>query len=68
MAKGGYSPVPFSDVRVAGPFWHERLEVVPSRTIPSRHAKLAEVGTSRFSLRRSAATRRSAGAGAEATS
>jgi DUF1680 family protein len=39
-----YSPVPFADVRVAGPFWRERLEVVLTRTIPSQHAKLEEVG------------------------
>ncbi len=44
MNESGYSPVPFSDVRVVGAFWRERLEVVLSRTIPSQHAKLAETG------------------------
>ena len=42
MSKGLYSPVPFSDVAVTGPFWRERLETVLSRTIPSQHVKLAE--------------------------
>ena len=32
-----YSPVNFSDVAVEGPFWHERLETVLTRTIPSQH-------------------------------
>ncbi len=44
MKKGAYSAVPFADVRVAGPFWRERLEVVLERTIPSQHAKLEEIG------------------------
>jgi uncharacterized protein len=44
MTRGGYSPVPFAEVRLTGPFWRERLEVVLKRTIPSQHAKLAEVG------------------------
>ena len=44
MRKGAYSPVPFAEVRISGPFWRERLEVVLARTIPSQHAKLAEVG------------------------
>ena len=44
MTESGYSPAPFADVRVTGPFWRERLEVVLSRTIPSQHAKLAETG------------------------
>ena len=36
MIESGYSPgPPFADVRVVGPFWRERLEVVLSRTIPS---------------------------------
>jgi uncharacterized protein len=39
-----YAPIPFSDVTIAGPFWRERLETVLSRTIPSQHAKLDEVG------------------------
>ena len=44
MSKADYSPVPFADVRVTGPFWRERLEVVLEHTIPSQHAKLAEAG------------------------
>ena len=44
MMKNGYTPVPFADVRINGPFWRERLETVLTRTIPSQHAKLAEVG------------------------
>ncbi len=44
MTERAYFPVPFSDVRIAGPFWRERLEVVLERTIPSQHAKLDEVG------------------------
>ncbi len=44
MSKSLYSPVPFSEVAVTGPFWRERLETVLSRTIPSHHAKLAEAG------------------------
>ena len=44
MTQRGYSPVPFAEVKLTGPFWRERLEVVLSRTIPSQHAKLAEVG------------------------
>ena len=44
MIKGAYSPVPFADVRITGPFWRERLETVLERTIPSQHAKLEEVG------------------------
>jgi DUF1680 family protein len=44
MMKSAYAPVPFADVRVSGAFWRERLEVVLSRTIPSQHAKMAEVG------------------------
>lgn len=39
-----YSPVPFPDVRLEGQFWHERLETVLERTVPSQHKKLAEVG------------------------
>ncbi|TNC66626.1 glycoside hydrolase family 127 protein [Rubellimicrobium roseum] len=31
-----YSSVPFSRVSVTGPFWHERLETVLTRTIPSQ--------------------------------
>ena len=44
MTERAYFPVPFSDVRITGPFWRERLEVVLRRTIPSQHAKLEEVG------------------------
>ena len=44
MTKSIYSSVPFADVRVTGPFWRERIEVVLTRTIPSQHSKLAEVG------------------------
>ncbi len=44
MMKGAYSPVPFAEVRITGPFWRERLETVLGRTIPSQHAKLDEVG------------------------
>ncbi|THD49912.1 MAG: glycoside hydrolase family 127 protein, partial [Bradyrhizobium sp.] len=44
MTKSAYSSVPFADVRIAGPFWRERLETVLARTVPSQHAKLAEVG------------------------
>jgi DUF1680 family protein len=44
MTVRAYFPVPFSDVRITGPFWRERLEVVLERTIPSQHAKLDEVG------------------------
>ncbi|MGA8716297.1 MAG: beta-L-arabinofuranosidase domain-containing protein [Roseiarcus sp.] len=42
MTKRSYSPVPFSEVAVTGPFWRERLDVVLARTIPSQHARLAE--------------------------
>jgi uncharacterized protein len=44
MTLHGYSPVPFADVTLTGPFWRERLETVLTRTIPSQHAKLAETG------------------------
>ena len=44
MSPMTYSPIPFSEVTIAGPFWRERLETVLLRTIPSQHAKLAEVG------------------------
>src|SRR5208283_246439 len=39
-----YSPKPFAEVTITGPFWRERLDTVLARTIPSQHAKLAEVG------------------------
>ena len=44
MTKRSYSPVPFAEVALTGPFWRERLESVLTRTIPSQHAKLAEAG------------------------
>jgi uncharacterized protein len=44
MTGPGYCPVPFAQVRLTSPFWRERLETVLMRTIPSQHAKLAEVG------------------------
>ena len=44
MNSSRYAPIPFSDVTIAGPFWRERLETVLRSTIPSQHAKLAEVG------------------------
>jgi DUF1680 family protein len=44
MSERAYVPVPFADVRITGPFWRERLDVVLKRTIPSQHAKLKEVG------------------------
>jgi DUF1680 family protein len=44
MTSQSYSPLPFADVAMTGPFWRERLETVLSRTIPSQHAKLEEVG------------------------
>lgn len=37
-----FSSVTFSDVKVTGPFWSERLDCVLSRTIPSQHQKLME--------------------------
>tara|TARA_R110002124_G_scaffold16882_7_gene71484 strand:+ start:48819 stop:50732 length:1914 start_codon:yes stop_codon:yes gene_type:complete len=37
-----YAPVNFPDVKLEGKFWHERLETVLTRTIPSQHRKLAE--------------------------
>ncbi|KQT44777.1 hypothetical protein ASG47_15190 [Devosia sp. Leaf420] len=39
-----YAPVPFPDVRLEGQFWHERLETVLDRTVPSQHKKLGEYG------------------------
>ncbi|RBP16225.1 hypothetical protein DFR50_106188 [Roseiarcus fermentans] len=44
MSPSRYAPIPFADVRITGPFWRERLDTVLERTIPSQHAKLAEVG------------------------
>ncbi|MCZ4344471.1 beta-L-arabinofuranosidase domain-containing protein [Devosia neptuniae] len=37
-----YAPVNFPDVKLEGQFWHERLETVLTRTIPSQHKKLSE--------------------------
>jgi len=37
-----YSSVPFSDVRITGPFWTERLDTVLTRTIPSQLRRLEE--------------------------
>jgi uncharacterized protein len=37
-----FAPVIFSDVRLEGPFWKERLDTVLRETIPSQHDKLAE--------------------------
>ncbi len=39
-----YHPVRFIDVRLEGAFWKERLDTVLTRTIPSQHRKLGEVG------------------------
>jgi DUF1680 family protein len=39
-----YSPVNFADVSIDGDFWHERLETVLTRTIPSQHRQLAHHG------------------------
>ena len=44
MAQRSYSPLPFAEVAMTGPFWRERLDTVLSRTIPSQHAKLGEAG------------------------
>lgn len=37
-----YAAVNFPDVKLEGKFWHERLETVLTKTIPSQHKKLAE--------------------------
>jgi uncharacterized protein len=39
-----YATVPFPEVKLEGQFWHERLDTVLDRTVPSQHKKLAEVG------------------------
>jgi hypothetical protein len=44
MTGQSYSPLPFAEVTMTGPFWRERLDTVLARTIPSQHAKLAEAG------------------------
>ena len=35
-----YSPVPFTNVKLSGAFWKERLDIVLARTIPSQYAQL----------------------------
>ncbi|GHC51338.1 glycoside hydrolase family 127 protein [Neogemmobacter tilapiae] len=35
-----YASVPFSQVKINGPFWSERLETVLTKTIPSQYAQL----------------------------
>ena len=37
-----YTPVNFSNVKLEGEFWRERLETVLTHTIPSQHRKLVE--------------------------
>ena len=44
MTQRAYSPLPFAEVAMTGPFWRERLDTVLSRTIVSQHAKLEEAG------------------------
>lgn len=39
-----YAPVPFSQIKLEGQFWHERLDTVLERTVPSQHRKLGEYG------------------------
>jgi DUF1680 family protein len=39
-----YAPVPFPKVKLEGVFWHERLDTVLDRTVPSQHRKLTEYG------------------------
>jgi len=39
-----YSSVPFSEVKIFGNFWSERLETVLTRTIPSQLLKLEATG------------------------
>src|ERR1700756_2321341 len=39
-----YTPVKFTDVRVEGQFWSERLDTVLARTIPSQHEQLGRHG------------------------
>ncbi|MBC7478952.1 MAG: glycoside hydrolase family 127 protein [Pseudorhodobacter sp.] len=39
-----YASVKFSDVKVTGAFWSERLETVLTKTIPSQHAQLESHG------------------------
>ena len=39
-----FTPVKFTDVKVEGDFWRERLETVLTRTIPSQYDQLVEHG------------------------
>jgi DUF1680 family protein len=39
-----FTPVRFTNVRIDGPFWKERLDTVLARTIPSQHKRLGEYG------------------------
>lgn len=39
-----FKPVRFVDVALEGKFWHERLETVLTRTIPSQHVQLGKHG------------------------
>jgi hypothetical protein len=39
-----YTAVPFAQVKLEGQFWHERLDTVLDRTVPSQHKKLGEYG------------------------
>ena len=39
-----YASVRFSDVRITGRFWGERLDCVLTHTIPSQHRQLAAHG------------------------
>jgi uncharacterized protein len=43
MKTFGLTPLPFTEVRLTGRFWCERIETVLTKTIPSQHAKLAEL-------------------------
>jgi DUF1680 family protein len=45
-----YSSVPFQMVKITGPFWHERLETVLTRTIPSQ-LKMLEKSDIRGSIK-----------------
>ncbi len=38
------APVRFTEVTMEGTFWHERLETVLAKTIPSQHGRLVEHG------------------------
>ncbi len=44
MSMRQYTPVNFADVRIEGAFWHERLETVLTKTIPSQYRQLGENG------------------------